>query len=44
MLQQLNKANKIGLKINLLETKVVTNIDDDKDIKIIERVDNNYVS
>ena len=44
MLQQLNEeSSKIGLKMNLSKTKVMTNIDDDRDIKIgdtiIERVD-----
>ena len=42
MLQQLNEeSNKVGLKMNL--SKIMTNIDDDRDIKIgdtvIERVD-----
>ena len=45
MLQQLNdESSKIGLKMNLSKTKIMTNIDDDRDIKIgdtvIERVDN----
>jgi hypothetical protein len=44
MLQQLNEeSSKIGLKMNLSKTKIMTNIDDDRDIKIgdtvIERVD-----
>src|ERR1700761_3580759 len=44
-LQQLNEeSSKIGLKMNLSNTKIMTNIDDDRDIKIgdtvIERVDN----
>jgi hypothetical protein len=44
MLQQLNEeSSKVGLKMNLSKTKVMTNIDDDRDIKIgdtvIERVD-----
>ena len=35
MLQQLNEeASKVGLKMNLSKTKVMTNIDDDRDIKI----------
>ena len=44
MLQQLNEESmKVGLKMNLSKTKIMTNIDDDRDIKIgdtvIERVD-----
>lgn len=44
MLQQLNEeASKVGLKMNLSKTKIMTNIDDDSEIKIgdtvIERVD-----
>ena len=44
MLQQLNEeSNKVGLKMNLSKTKIMTNIEDDRDIKIgdtvIERVD-----
>ena len=44
MLQQLNEeSSKVGLKMNLSKTKVMTNIDDDREIKIgdtvIERVD-----
>jgi len=44
MLRQLNEeANKIGLKMNLTKTKIMTNIDDDREITIgdtvIERVD-----
>ena len=44
MLQQLNEeSRKVGLKMNLSKTKIMINIDDDRDIKIgdtiIERVD-----
>ena len=44
MLQQWNEeVSKVGLKMNLSKTKVMTNTDDDRDIKIgdtvIERVD-----
>ena len=44
MLQQLNEeACKVGLKINLTKTKIMTDLDDDKDIKIgdaaIEKVE-----
>lgn len=44
MLEQLNEeSNKVGLKMNLSKTKYMTNINDDRDIKIgdtvIERVD-----
>ena len=44
MLEQLNEeSSKVGLKMNLSKTKIMTNIDDDRDIKIgdtvIERVD-----
>src|SRR6201996_1842282 len=44
MSQQLNEeASKVGLKMSLSKTKIMTNIDDDRDIKIgdtiIERVD-----
>ena len=45
MLQQLNDESiKVGLKLNLSKTKIMTNIDDDRDVKIgdtvIERVEN----
>ena len=44
MLLQLNEeSSKVGLKMNLSKTKIMTNIDDDREIKIgdtvIERVD-----
>lgn len=48
-LQQLSKeASKVGLKMSLSKAKVMTNIGDDRDIKIgetvIERDDNHYVN
>ena len=48
MLEELNEeANKVGLKMNLSKTKIMTNIDDDREMKIgdtiIERVDRQRV-
>ena len=32
------ESSKLGIKMNLSKTKIVTNIDDDKDIKIGDSV------